>query len=104
MEQKRKKLKGLIILGVLWILSSLAAMRVLSSYEWYQYCLSNQGLPAWLISFRYLVSWTQRFLGITVGVGLIAHRRWAAKIAIFLSVFDILAVYWRYPYGSFKNQ
>ncbi len=104
MEQKKTKLIGLICIGILWIVGSLGQMRVLTSFEWYQYCLSNQNLPAWLISFRYLISWTQRILGITVGVGLIAHRRWAATMAIFLSIFDIAAVYWRYPYQAFKNQ
>ncbi len=101
---KKKKLAGLIILGGLWIISSLGHMRALSDYAWYKYCVGHQYLPSALIPVRYFISWAQRFLGLTVGIGLVAHRRWAARTAVFLSAFDILAVYWRYPYQAFKNQ
>lgn len=102
MSTENKKLLGLVILGSLFIMSSLAHIRVLANYDWYKYCVGD--LPQTLISIRYFMSWTQRILGITMGAGLIAGRRWAAQLAIFLSIFDILTVYWRYPYESFKRQ
>jgi hypothetical protein len=100
--QKRKKLVGLIVIGSCLIIGALIQLSAIVNYQQYKYYLDD--LPPLALFIRYVISCGQRFLGIISGVGLIAHRRWAAKTAIFLSVLNILAVYWRYPYRSFEKQ
>lgn len=102
LPEKRKKSSGLIIIGSILIIGALIHMNALTNHEWYKYCVAY--LPPALISIRYVISWAQRFWGVIAGVGLMAHRRWAANMAIYLSIFNILSVYWKYPYQSFQNQ
>ena len=98
----QQKLWGLKVLGFVFIISSLAQIRVIANYDWYQFCVSY--LPPETIFIRYIISWAQRIIGLSIGAGLIAHRRWAAQLAIYLSVFEVMFAYWKYPYESFKIQ
>lgn len=95
---------GIIIVGVLWVLSSLGQMITLCDWAWYQYTFSNQHLSDVMILVRYIGSWLQRILGLVGGMGLILQRRWAAKLVVFVSLFNIITVYGKHPYEAFVKQ
>jgi hypothetical protein len=90
-----------ILFGALLILSSLVHMHKLlvekGLYErYYSY------LPAGLVAVRYSFSWVQRVLGILAGVGLLARKEIARKLAFFIGGFTILTVYWKHPYEAVR--
>ena len=101
-EQPVKKKKLIGVIGGIFVFGAFMTLCALPNYDWYKYCLSDFD-PAW-IPLRYAVSWAQRLVGLIAGFGLIAHRRWAAQIVVYLSIFNILTVYWKYPYQSFIKQ
>jgi len=94
---------GIVIISILWVASSLFQIWVLFNWQGYQHLFGNQYLPASWLLIRYTGSWIQRILGLIAGLGLWERRRWAAKIIIFLSVFNVVTVFWKHPYEAFRN-
>jgi len=89
--------KGVVFLGILFIISSLVQMTGLE-YTRYQYLF--QPLFGWLTLIRYVGSWALRVLGVIAGVGLLYRKNFARKIVIGISWYTILTLYWKHPYGA----
>jgi hypothetical protein len=99
--ERRALSKGVVIFGVLLILSSISHMLKLSVErtafdEYYSY------YPAWLMPIRYYFSWLQRILGILAGIGILARKEIARKLAFVIGGFTVLTVYWKHPYEAVK--
>ena len=93
--------KGVVIFGVLLILSSLSHVSKLVAekqvyYHYYSY------LPPWLTTLRYSFSWFQRIAGILAGAGILARKEIARKLAFAIGWFTVLTVYWKHPYAAVK--
>lgn len=92
---------GVILFGALLILSSLTHIhKLLAEKGLYEHYYSY--LPTRLVAIRYAFSWFQRILGILAGVGILARKEIARKLAFFIGGFTILTVYWKHPYEAVK--
>ena len=93
--------KGVTIFGILLILSSIMHMhKLVVDVKWYAEVYSY--LSPHMLAARYYFSWLQRIIGILVGIGLLAQKEIARKIAIAIGCFTILTLYWKHPYPAFK--
>lgn len=93
--------KGIVLFGVLLVLSSLVHMHKLvadrQAYaDYYGY------LPTGWILARYAFSWLQRFAGILAGIGILARKEIARKLAFIIGGFTLATVYWKHPYPAVK--
>ena len=99
---KQKLPRGVLVFGVLFIVSSLMHIQALIfNFHWYFDIYSYW--PKWLILIRYLFSWFQRILGLVTAIGILRLKNIFRRIAIAIGVFTILTVYWKHPYAAFKN-
>jgi hypothetical protein len=90
---------GVILFGVLLILSSLSHInKLVTEKDLYERYYSY--LPAGLLAARYSFSWFQRIIGILAGVGILARKEMARKLAFFIGGFTILTIYWKHPYEA----
>lgn len=97
-----RKPKGIIIFGILLIVSSLIHIRTLIvARNWYWNNFSYMP-PIWILT-RFLFSWLQRFLGLTAGIGILYQKNWCRRLAIAISWFTIFVLYWKHPYQAFLN-
>lgn len=93
--------KGVMIFGILLILSSLMHMQKLvvdcGLYaDYYAY------LPPGMALARYCFSWFQRICGILAGAGILARKEIARKLAFAIGGFTLATVYWKHPYAAVK--
>ncbi len=54
-----------------------------------------------LITLRYLFSFSQRFFGIAVGIGVLCLKDLSRKLLICLGIFSILVLPWKHSYDGF---
>lgn len=99
---RRRKPKGIIIFGTLLIVSSVIHMSTLVfERDWYWYNYSYMP-PVWILT-RFLFSWFQRILGLTAGIGILYLKNGCRRLAIAISWFTMLVLYWKHPYEAFLN-
>lgn len=97
-----RKPKGIIIFGILLIVSSLIHINTLIvARNWYWNNFSY--MPPVLILMRFLFSWLQRILGLTAGIGILYQKNWCRLLAISISWFTMFVLYWKHPYRAFLN-
>ncbi len=91
---------GLVIFGCLLILISFFHMMGLAfGYSWM--CGIYNYWPQWLVDIRYCLSWFQRILEISAGIGLLLGSKVFRRIAIALAIFAIATLYWEHHYPGF---
>lgn len=97
---RTKRPVGVLIFGWLLIISSLVHINTfIFGYFWYWHIFDY--LPGWGITVRYCGSWALRLLGISAGIGLLRGRKIARKIAIGISMYSILTLYWKHYYPAY---
>lgn len=97
-----KKPKGVIVFGMLLVVSSILHISTLIfSRDWYWYNF-NYLPPAVLIT-RYLFSWVQRILGVVSGLGILCLKNFYRRLALAIAWFTIFALPWKHPYRAFLN-
>ena len=90
---------GVAIFGILLTLSTLSHMhKLVTEKQWYLDTYSY--LPGGLAIIRYSFSWFQRILGLIAGVGILARKEFARKLAFLIGAFTVLTVYWKHPYDA----
>jgi len=100
-NMKNRRPKGVIIFGVLIIVSSLIHIHLLvSQYDWYRENMLTC-MPEWLVVVRHCFSLFQRILGLTIAVGILRSKNIFRKLGIALGVFTICTLYWKHPYSAF---
>lgn len=98
-KERRPLSAGVVIFGVLLILSTLSHMhKLVTEKQWYLDTYSY--LPGGLTIVRYSFSWLQRVLGLIAGVGILARKEFARKLAFLIGAFTVLTVYWKHPYEA----
>lgn len=82
----------LLISGGLWdiglLTSDYASFRAL--YDW----------PDWLFNIRYVCSWLQLIVSVTLGVGFFFRHRFWRRMAIAVAVLSIATLYWEHYYPA----
>ena len=92
--------KGIKIISVIFITSSLIQMHALLNFEWYKEVYRY--LPHQLMITRYCFSWAQRILGLSAAIGILYLNNFSRKILLCISIFSILALYWKHPFIAFQ--
>ena len=93
--------KGIVIFGVLIVVSSLVHMgKLAGDLRWYDKIFSY--MPPWLMALRYCFSWMLRFVGLAAGFGILRRREWSRRVLLAIAVFTIITVYWKHPLIGFK--
>ncbi len=91
---------GVLVFGWLLIISSLIHIYIfIFGYFWYWHLFDY--LSDWQITVRYCGSWLLRILGISAGIGLLEGSKIARRIAIGISIYSILTLYWKHYYPAF---
>ena len=72
--------------------------KLVLDYNWYMDTYSY--LPVWLAVGRYLFSWFQRIIGLTVAFGLLYRKNFARLLGMVLGVFTISTIFWKHPYDG----
>ena len=99
---KKKRSKGVNVFCGLLIFSSLYQINTLiMERDWYFMLYSH--LPEWLMVMRYSFSWLQRILGLSAAIGMLMLKDFYRKLALVISVFSILTLYWKHPYTAFQK-
>ena len=98
---KRKRSRGVTILGYLLIFSSLGAMITLVSFNHYKYLFHH--LPEEVMLVRYFISWTLRIVGRISGIGILRLSDICRKIAIAIFCITIMGVCVKNSYACFSN-
>ena len=89
--------KAAVAAAVLLILMSVFD---LGSLRWEHY---RRVFPTWsegLVRLRYLVSVSQRALGVAAGLGVLARLEWARRLALGVCAFMTLTLPWKHPYEA----
>jgi hypothetical protein len=94
-----KRPVGIIIFGVLLIVTSIYELYHIPHYKDYQ--LINKEFPREMIGIRFIVSYLLRIVGFASGVGVILLNNYFRKVLIGLSCFSILTIYLRHTYQGF---
>ncbi len=107
-EKKQKdrllpRSKGVLIFGVLLIVSSIIHIQKLVEASGTYYVQYFGFMPEWLLLARYMFSWFQRAIGILIALGLLAQKEVARKAGILLGIFTVLTLYWKHPYEALKE-
>jgi len=98
---QKKISKGVVIFGVLFILTSVWQAQKFISFDYYSRVF--QQLPPFFIVGRYIISIMLRVLGFSAGIGLLLRKDIARKLALGLAIFTILSLYWKHPYSVVYN-
>lgn len=97
----KSKPKGIVIFAFLLIAGSIYKLSGFMNYDYYVFMF--QQLPSGSINDRYIMSVAYRIVGISVAVGVMAHKEWARQGLILLSIITLLTVYWKHPFSVFEN-
>ena len=99
----RKRPVGIFIFGWLLIVCSIYNMMkyAFGGYTWL--CETFNYWPHWLIDFRYVVSWIQRLMQLTAGIGFLSGNKTSRKIAVAVAIFTITTIFWRLDYPAELN-
>lgn len=97
----KSKPLGVVIFGVLLIVTSASQMLALVDYP--RYTILFNYIPQELLYFRYAVSWVLRILGLASGIGILRFKEIYRKIGLALSGFTIVTIFWKHPYAGFQN-
>ncbi|MGE0268553.1 MAG: hypothetical protein AB7S78_08885 [Candidatus Omnitrophota bacterium] len=97
----QKKLQGVTLFSVLLIVYSLWQLALILDFPRYKYIF--QFLPDTSLLIRFSGSITLRILTIILAAGILSYKNRFRKALIFLSIYNILTVYWKHPYEAFVN-
>jgi hypothetical protein len=89
---------GVIIFGIILILSSLDQARHIPAFANYKEI--NRGMSDALILFRYAISFLLRAAGLAAGIGILFLNDRFRKFLVGLSIFSILTVFLRHTYSA----
>src|SRR3989338_7709932 len=101
-DKTRKLPRGVIVLGLFIVFSSIVHMhKLIVDRAWYQDIYGY--LPPWLVESRYVFSWVQRAAGFMAAAGLLWGKNVCRLLIIFIGWFTIFFVFWKHPYRAFQN-
>lgn len=99
---KKKYPIGIILFSIYFVVDSLiqlyAKLIISNYYSWYSFIL--QPSPEHIIFQRYLLSIVFRIFKLIVGIGILLRREIFRKLALFMSWFIIIIVYWKHPFEA----
>jgi len=98
-EKFQNRPKGITVLGILFIVTSLWTLYNFLSYPYYQNLFHY--LPDDVVLMRYIVSVTGRVLGLACGIGLLLSNNFSRVLAIFLCWINLCIIYWKHPIEVF---
>lgn len=96
-----KRLPGVTLFSILLIIYSLWQLLLVLDFPRYKYIF--QFLPETSLLVRFCGSIVLRVLTIILATGILLYKNNFRKALIFLSVYNILTVYWKHPYETFVN-
>lgn len=99
---KKKFAIGVTLFGVYFVLDSCFQLYIkLFSPDYYSwYSLIFQSLPEKAIFLRYVLSIIFRVIEFVFGLGIFCRKDVFRRLAIFMSWFTIVVVYWKHPFNA----
>ena len=95
---KKKRPVGVIIFGLILIVTSIDQLRYIPTYSDYQSI--NHEWPQIVIQVRFVVSYLLRLAGLASGIGVLCLWDSFRKFLIWLSVFSVATVWLRHTYSA----
>jgi len=97
----KRRSVGVTTFGILICVSSM--LRLISLIDFHYYRFMFQQLSEQVIMIRYIFSIFIRVIGLVSGIGILFLNNNFRRLALALSLFTLLTIFWKHPYYVFEN-